>query len=163
MPLGRVDERWWVLIIAVLTAIDYFGGPQGPFPVFYAIPVVLGAWYSGHIVTLCLALGLPLERFILETWVWMQPESRDQLLLTTLIRISTYTLLGLSAFRLAEHERALERHMEQLQGLLPLCATCKSIKNADNKWESLETYLESRSGAEFSHGICPACAQRLFS
>jgi len=152
-----------VLIIGVLTAVDYLGGPQAPFPVFYAVPVALGAWYSGHIVTLCLALGLPLERFILEMWVWAQPEHTDQLLLTTLIRISTYTLLGLSAFRLAEHERALERHMEQLQGLLPLCATCKSIKNADNQWESLETYLESRSGAEFSHGICPACAQRHFS
>jgi hypothetical protein len=151
-----------VLIIAALTAVDYLGGPESPFPVFYAIPVVLGAWYSGHIVALCLALGLPLERFILEMWVWPPPASTDDLLLTTLIRISTYTLLGLSAFRLAEHERALERHLEQLQGLLPLCATCKSIKNANNEWESLETYLESRSGAEFSHGICPSCASRHF-
>jgi hypothetical protein len=151
------------MIIGVLTAVDYLGGPESPFPVFYAVPVVLGAWYSGHIVALSLALGLPLERMILEMWVWSPSESTDQLLLQTLIRISTYTLLGLSTFRLSEHERTLERHLEQLQGLLPLCATCKSIKNADNSWESLESYLESRSGAEFSHGVCPACAHRYLT
>jgi hypothetical protein len=86
----------------------------------------------------------------------------EETLLTAMIRISTFTLLALLTFRLSEHERALERDLVVLQGLLPLCSFCKSIKNAANEWESLESYLESRSGAEFSHGICPDCSDRHY-
>lgn len=45
-----------------------------------------------------------------------------------------------------------------LDGLLPICATCKKIRNDLGNWEQMEVYITRRSEAAFSHGICPDCA-----
>ncbi|MGD0018972.1 MAG: hypothetical protein ABSD62_06920 [Candidatus Limnocylindrales bacterium] len=49
-----------------------------------------------------------------------------------------------------------------LEGILPICAHCKRIRDADDTWVRIETYVEERSGAQFSHGICPQCADLYF-
>jgi sigma-B regulation protein RsbU (phosphoserine phosphatase) len=51
----------------------------------------------------------------------------------------------------------LRRELQQLEGLLPICAYCKRIRDDQERWTSLETYIEHRSDAQFSHGICPDC------
>jgi len=48
-----------------------------------------------------------------------------------------------------------------LDGLLPICATCKKIRNNQGDWEQMEDYITRRSEAAFSHGICPDCAARF--
>jgi len=73
--------------------------------------------------------------------------------------------------RVVELQSALEAHVaqlqqaltsvRQLQGLLPICAYCKRIRNDENYWEQLETYLSEHSEATFSHGICPNCYQSI--
>ncbi len=72
--------------------------------------------------------------------------------------------------KLAEEEReklifqaqeALNK-VKTLSGLLPICASCKKIRNDKGYWEQIETYIANRSEAEFSHGICPECAKRLY-
>ena len=55
-----------------------------------------------------------------------------------------------------EAELALVQ-VKQLQGMLPICAYCKKIRNDRNYWESIEGYIGERSQATFSHGICPEC------
>jgi sigma-B regulation protein RsbU (phosphoserine phosphatase) len=60
----------------------------------------------------------------------------------------------------AELQRALARLL-QLQGLLPICSYCKRIRNDQNYWEQLETYVSDHSEANFSHGICPSCYQTI--
>jgi PAS domain S-box-containing protein len=49
-----------------------------------------------------------------------------------------------------------------LTGFLPICAGCKKIRDEDGAWNELEPYIESHSEAEFTHGFCPDCAQRLY-
>jgi hypothetical protein len=49
-----------------------------------------------------------------------------------------------------------------LSGLLPICASCKKIRDDKGYWNNLEMYISEHSGAQFSHGICPDCAQRLY-
>ena len=49
-----------------------------------------------------------------------------------------------------------------LSGLLPICASCKKIRDDKGYWSNLEQYISRHSGAEFSHGICPDCAERLY-
>jgi K+-sensing histidine kinase KdpD len=51
--------------------------------------------------------------------------------------------------------------VKTLRGLLPLCAWCKSIRNDRGYWERLETYLAHNLDVDFTHGICPQCAERL--
>ena len=48
-----------------------------------------------------------------------------------------------------------------LRGLIPICAWCKKIRNDYGYWEQLEAYLKNHSAADFTHGMCPECAQRL--
>lgn len=49
-----------------------------------------------------------------------------------------------------------------LRGLLPICAGCKQIRDGDDTWTSVEAYVARHSDAEFTHGICPTCAARLY-
>ena len=53
-------------------------------------------------------------------------------------------------------------NVKTLSGLLPICASCKKIRDDQGYWNQLETYIRERSDAEFSHGICPECARKLY-
>jgi PAS domain S-box-containing protein len=52
--------------------------------------------------------------------------------------------------------------VSELSGLLPICASCKSIRDDKGYWTRLEAYISAHSKAEFSHGICPDCAKKLY-
>jgi PAS domain S-box-containing protein len=52
--------------------------------------------------------------------------------------------------------------VQLLSGLLSICASCKRIKQNDEKWESLETYISEHSEVRLSHGLCPECLKRLY-
>ena len=64
--------------------------------------------------------------------------------------------------RLIAELRALLAQVSQLKGIIPICASCKKIRNDDGYWAQVETYISAHSEAVFSHGICPDCATRLF-
>ena len=49
-----------------------------------------------------------------------------------------------------------------LEGLLPICANCKNIRDDNGYWHQVEVYIRNNSKAEFSHSICPPCAQKLY-
>jgi len=49
-----------------------------------------------------------------------------------------------------------------LGGLLPICASCKKIRNDEGYWEQVETYIRNHSSADFTHSICPECTERLY-
>jgi len=49
-----------------------------------------------------------------------------------------------------------------LSGLLPICASCKKIRDDKGYWNQIEEYIRDHSEAEFSHGICPECAKELY-
>jgi DNA-binding response OmpR family regulator len=57
----------------------------------------------------------------------------------------------------AQRILGLRRDLQQLEGLLPICTYCKQIRDDSERWGSLESYIEKRSDAQFSHGICPDC------
>jgi len=54
------------------------------------------------------------------------------------------------------------RHVHRLEGLLPICAGCKAIRDEEGRWVPVERYVGARSAAEFSHGLCPDCTARLY-
>lgn len=62
--------------------------------------------------------------------------------------------------RVAERILALQAEVKQLEGLLPICAYCKKIKDDENQWQHMESYISRRTEANFSHGICPECYQK---
>jgi DNA-binding response OmpR family regulator len=64
------------------------------------------------------------------------------------------------AERVAELEAALSK-VKQLRGLLPICSYCKHVRSDGNYWEQVEQYISAHSDMQFSHGICPACYDKV--
>ena len=49
-----------------------------------------------------------------------------------------------------------------LSGLLPICASCKKIRDDNGYWQQVEMYIREHSEAEFTHSLCPDCVKKLF-
>jgi len=64
------------------------------------------------------------------------------------------------AKRVRELELALA-NVKLLQGLLPICCYCKKIRNDQNYWQQVDTYIADHSEAQFTHGICPECRDKI--
>lgn len=67
--------------------------------------------------------------------------------------------------RVQERTRALETALEKVQvlsGMLPICSSCKKIRNDEGYWQQVEHFVAMHTGARFSHGLCPECATRLY-
>ena len=159
LPLGRLHPLWWVPVGLGLIWLDYADGPNAQYPVAYVIPVALAAWYSGRWAALVLAAIVPVMHGLFLTSVWNQPGELPAVLGPTLFRAAVIVVMALWFARLSEHERELHVYMARLEGLLPICAFCKSIRNKAGKWEPIETYISERSEAEFTHGFCPTCGK----
>ena len=72
--------------------------------------------------------------------------------------------------RLAEIEQMarqrildLQSQVKQLSGLLPICASCKRIRDDQNYWHQVESYITTHTDAKFTHGYCPDCFKKLMS
>ena len=64
---------------------------------------------------------------------------------------------------LSQRVRVLQKIiMNSLGGIVPICMNCKNIRDESGSWVRLEEYISDRSEADFSHGICPDCLQKLY-
>jgi hypothetical protein len=80
------------------------------------------------------------------------------------------TLLGVTSsliditpwkYQIAKLKEALDQ-VRLLSGLVPICASCKRIKDEREVWQPLEAYIQAHSEAKFSHGVCPDCLRKLY-
>ena len=62
---------------------------------------------------------------------------------------------------ICELQQALAE-IKTLHGILPICASCKKIRDDSGAWHQLEVYIRDRTDAEFSHGLCADCAAKLY-
>ena len=63
--------------------------------------------------------------------------------------------------RTHELETALEK-VQVLSGMLPICSACKKIRNDEGYWQQVEQFVETHTGARFTHGLCPECGIKLY-
>lgn len=61
-----------------------------------------------------------------------------------------------------ELKTALEQ-VKTLKGMLPICATCKKIRDDKGYWNSIEKYIEEHTDADFTHSVCPECTKKFFN
>ncbi len=78
---------------------------------------------------------------------------------STLIRSINYAI---ERQKLIVKLQEAHEKIDTLQGLLPICAACKKIRDKDDKWTHIETYIKERSHADFTHGMCPECAEKYY-
>ena len=162
LPSGRIQPLWWVALGAAMLWIDFVMLPTAQFPVVYAVPVILAAWYSGKWPAIALAIVVPVFRLLFLVMPHNPDEGIAGLALATAFRGVVIVFVALWFGRLAEFERELDHRVEVLEGLLPICAFCKNIRNDAGEWERMEGYISRRSEAEFSHGVCPSCTEKHY-
>ena len=78
-------------------------------------------------------------------------------------RVSVGVRVAQLQLNLAERVHELEAALAQvktLSGMLPICASCKKIRDDKGYWTQIESYISHHSEAEFSHGFCPECARK---
>jgi hypothetical protein len=61
-----------------------------------------------------------------------------------------------------EHLKTTLSEVKTLTGLLPICTSCKKIRDDKGYWNQIELYIKEHSEADFSHSICPECAKKLY-
>jgi hypothetical protein len=84
------------------------------------------------------------------------------IVLNAAMRSAVLITLAIVTARLGRQTRAMRERVKILEGILPTCSYCKDIRDEEGEWESIESYVSRHSEAQFSHGICPGCAQKHF-
>ncbi len=115
-----------------------------------------------------------------ELWISYEPylnfssDVERFLYLTSVILVFFIILLVIIAFTyyLKQHEKTRENLISELQkalsevktlkGFIPICSSCKKIRDDKGYWNQIESYIREHSEAEFSHGICPECSDTLY-
>jgi len=151
-------------MLVVVAAGDYATGPFLVFDLFYLVPILFVTWHRGQFAggiaaAVCAVVWFLVMRAVnhplmhLGMWAW-----------NVAVRfLVTYVMVWLLAHLKQEmHElRDALDQVNQLRGLLPICAWCKRIRNDEGYWQLIEHYVQEHSDAKFTHGICPACAKMV--
>ncbi|HEV2694639.1 MAG TPA: hypothetical protein VG347_17220 [Verrucomicrobiae bacterium] len=104
---------------------------------------------------------LSLTRILHQLVFSTSPVAVDELA-DTFICFFVLELLALLTMLLGRQSRQLRQRVHALEGLLPICSFCKSIRDDKQEWVQLEAFIASHSGAVFSHGLCPVCAKKHY-
>ncbi len=82
--------------------------------------------------------------------------------LLALLAIWTTAILSVQRKTIYDEREKVLLELKTLSGLLPICASCKKIRDDKGYWEQIESYITNHSEAVFSHGICPDCIKKLY-
>lgn len=156
----RLRILCWAMLSFFVLVADYFSGPFIQLPILFLCPITLATWYSGLRWGLALAVVLPLVRITFSAF-WQVPWTIMTATLNGFIQIAVLLAFAFLVDQAAQR-KALYAEVQLLRGILPICCFCKKIRNEDGKWEPLEKYISEHSDAQFSHGLCPDCAQKHY-
>ena len=90
----------------------------------------------------------------------VKPFDREELHARLQVGVRIVELQSDLADRVRELEDALSQ-IKQLTGMLPICSYCKKIRNDQDYWQRVEDYVGEHSEAQFTHGICPECYEKI--
>jgi hypothetical protein len=164
--LEKMDSEnavaYCILLALVVLAVDYITGKDIQFPILYVFPSGIAAWKNKKTTAYTLAILMPLARI----WFhipWHEMENIYLEVINAIVIIMALTLFVYLVNRTSLQEIELQKRVKVLEGILPICASCKRIRNEKNEYEQLERYITEHSEAMFSHGICPECMKKLYS
>ena len=108
----------------------------------------------GLVISCCMMAGI----YLIQPLFRAMASSRDEL------RDMNEKLSSLSAEQttlIVKLQDALAK-IKTLRGMLPICASCKKVRDDKGYWSQIEVYVRDHSEAEFTHGLCPDCAKKYF-
>ena len=174
---GRFLEVAILLLCLFLMGQVVFGGlfPSEikNYPLeFLCVPILIWvAFRFGQRETataIFLLCGIAIRGTLLGLGPFVRPTQDASLLLlqafmgvTSVMIMALATVVSERQRLILELQEALNR-IKTLKGLLPICAACKKIRDDKGYWTHMESYIRQHSEADFTHGICPSCAQKFY-
>jgi hypothetical protein len=141
--------------------VDFITGLHIRFPLVFVLPVGLAAWKRDKSLSYILAILLPLVRLGFH-FIWQDPEVLSSVIINVTVSILALCFYAYLLNLIVRQRNALERRVKVLEGILPICASCKKIRNENGEYERIEKYVSEHSEASFSHTICPECGKELY-
>ena len=150
-----------ILLAIIILYLDYITGPEIQFPVLFILPVILVTCYKNIYwgVTLSVLLPVVSTYYI---YLWNDKQEAVYIIINVVIRISMFSFISFLISVVARQKKALSERVSNLEKFLPICSYCKKIRDKDNKWHSIESYITGKTDTEFSHGLCPDCAKKYY-
>lgn len=152
----KLHPIYWSLFAGAILLTDYMSGSLVNLAVLLFFPVALASWFNGRGWGVALAIITPLVQWAFH-FVWTTPFTLADATINTVVRVVTFSIFAIP-IDLAARQRA---EIHTLKGILPTCAWCKQIRDADGQWHPIKTYISERSEAAFSHSICPECSKKF--
>ncbi len=150
-----------ILVAAIILGIDYITGRYVRFPILYILPIIMAAWQQQRPLAYALAVVMPLARIGFH-FPWQETQLLSLAVLNAVIFILALVFYTYLADRVAWQNKALMTKVRTLEGILPICASCKRIRNEAGEYVQMEKYISEHSQASFSHGLCRECARKLY-
>jgi hypothetical protein len=159
------------VLLVLIFLLDLFTPPGVAIGVLYAVVVLLSLWTPRSKGTLIFALVCS---FLIIAVLFYKPSVPEMYKVLfnrgiSLFVVWTTAMLGIRRNKieqqrnmiLIEREKA-HQEVKILRGFLPICASCKKIKDDNGYWTQIEGYIKDHSEADFTHGICPDCVEKLY-
>ena len=158
-------------MLAVIFVLDLFIPLGVAVGVLYLVVVLLTLWTPQNKATIIVAV---VSSLLIVSVFFYKPPVTDMWKVVfnrgiSLFAVLAAAILGLQRNKaeqqrniiLLEREKALQE-VRILRGFLPICASCKKIRDDNGYWTQIEGYIKDHSEAEFTHSICPDCAKKLY-
>lgn len=139
--------------------------------VFYFVPISISAWFIGFSASMGLAILSAIVWFWTDSLAGNVYSSHFYAVWNTMVRLISFIAIGWSVHKIRrtldlarttlEELKRAHSEIKVLEGILPICMTCKKIRNEAGKWERLEVFIGERSNTQFTHGYCPDCGNKL--
>jgi hypothetical protein len=155
------------LSVVVLGFLDYVTAYKLGFYLFYFLPIAIAGWKVGS--------AGPYLISILSATLWFlssissHPYSSGLAAFwTTIMRLLSFLVMAYLTSKIhfllvKERETARDRlcQVKTLSGFIPICASCNKIRDDKGYWQRIEEYVEERTNAQFTHGLCQECVDKL--
>lgn len=159
---GLWNRSWFMIALCLaFVELDWELVPLAVFPFVFVFPVMLLAWNRTLAFALPCVFALSATRLVYKRIYSPEPLAVDELA-SAFICFFVLALLAHLTNVLARQARELRRRVRQLEGILPICASCKSIRDEQGQWVQLEGYISTHTPAQFSHSFCPECFKAFY-
>jgi glucan phosphoethanolaminetransferase (alkaline phosphatase superfamily) len=160
-----------ILLILLAVLLEYWTGSGYRMKIFYLVPISYAAWYAGKIYGIAFSIVAVMTMLYPDMasgtihgdvpLIWNMAMYFAFFVIVILLLSKLRSTMQQLAGLITKMQNALNA-VQELSGILPICANCKKIRDDEGYWHDVDVYISRHTKAEFTHGICAECANKLY-
>lgn len=172
-----LQNKWGLFLVvsaiqSLVGWLDFITGYDLYFFLFYLIPIAIVAWWQSRTMAIGVAVSCGVTWMLADLYSGHHYSSIMYVVWNAGMLTGIFVLAGVG-LSLVRSDLKTQRDLNatlvrslaeirELKGLLPICCSCKKIRDDGGYWVQVERYLSQHTSVEFTHGICPECLNRLY-